>query len=150
MWKTSTDERLVNWQKFREDLGELPLSTALKNTAELWSRAPFKTYFLDPLHPETWPDPWKLVTERHYCDIARCLGMVYTIYFTKHRTNVLPEIRIYQDINACKLYVLLSINDGQYILNWVPEEIVNINIVEENQLQLLYQYSGADLKLEKY
>jgi len=41
-------------------------------------------------------------------------------------------------------------DQGKYILNYWPYEIVNTEQVEENQLQLLYRYTTTDLQLEKY
>jgi hypothetical protein len=45
---------------------------------------------------------------------------------------------------------MVWLDDGKYILNYWPYEIVNTKQVEEKQLQLLYQYSSTDLQLEKY
>lgn len=150
MWKLSIDDRLAYWKKFRQNLNSLSLDEALKETAELWTTSPCSPYYLDLDNPKNWPNPWELLTENHYCDIARCLGIVYTIYFTNHCKNIDLEIRIYQDIDACRLYSLVWVNQGKYILNWSTEEIVNTNTIEEKQLQLLYQYSSTDLVLEKY
>jgi hypothetical protein len=42
------------------------------------------------------------------------------------------------------------VDQGKYIINYWPYEIVNTKQLEETQLTLLYQYSSTDLALEKY
>ena len=150
MWKASIDERLVKWQKLRNHISSLPLDKALEEVAEIWAQAPFKTYFLNFENSKEWPDPWSLIIEPRFCDIAKCLGIIYTIYFTSYRNTIELELRIYQDTNKCQLYALVFVNSGQYILNYYSGEIVNIQQIQEKKLQLIYQYTIADLELEKY
>lgn len=115
----------------------------------MWSTAPFVTYYLAPDRPEEWPDPWTLLAENYYCDIAKALGILYTIYFTSHKT-VDMEIRIYYDFKNKERYNVVWLDNGKYILNYWPYEIVNTQLIEEKQLQMLYRYSSKDLQLEKY
>lgn len=150
MWKTSIDERLSKWHGFRLSLNSLPLDQALKHTAELWADAPYRAYYLDPMDHSKWPDPWELITQRQFCELARCLGIIYTIYFTEHNKTITPEIRLYQDVAACRLYSIVWVNDGEYILNLTSGEVVNIKQIEESQLQFLQSYSTSQLSLEKY
>ena len=97
----------------------------------------------------SWPDPWELLNNHAYCDVAKALGIVYTIYFTGHK-NLKPEIRVYYDPDSKDRYTVAWLAQGKYILNFYPYAIVNTDEVEEMQLQLLYQYSSTDLQLEKY
>jgi hypothetical protein len=66
-----------------------------------------------------WPDPWQLLTNNGYCDLARALGIVYTIMLTENLnyTN-LKIIQIKEDN-------LVLVDDGKYILNWAPGEMLN-------------------------
>lgn len=115
----------------------------------MWSTAPYVTYYLAPDNPQSWPDPWTLLAENYYCDLAKSLGMLYTIYFTSHKaTNM--ELRVYYDYNDKNRYNVLWLEGGKYILNYWPFEIVNKEQIEEKQLHLLYQYSSTDLALDKY
>ena len=149
MWKSSIDDRLTKWKQFRKKLDTMSLDEALLCTAELWHTAPYKTFYLDPTSTIDWPNPWELISENYYCDIAKCLGIIYTIYFTNHCNNLVPEIRLYQDVNASQLYSLAWFNDGKYILNWDSGKVVNIEQVEE-ELKLICCYNSNDLILEKY
>jgi hypothetical protein len=89
------------------------------------------------------------LAENYYCDIAKALGIVYTIYFTGHK-NLNPEIRVYYDAETKERSNVAWLAGGKYILNFYPYAIVNTSEVEKMQLQLLYQYSSTDLQLEKY
>ena len=148
-WNLRINDRLTQWKDFRHQLDRLPLESAVVELNNMWSTAPFITYNLDPSDPKSWPDPWTLLAENYWCDVAKALGIVYTIYFTHHR-NTPMEIRVYYDYKDKQRYTLAWIDHGKYILNYWPYEIVNTKQVEEKQLQLLYQYSSTDLALEKY
>jgi hypothetical protein len=148
-WNLRVNDRLAEWKDFRHKLSDLPLSKAIIELNQLWSTAPFVTYYLDPSNPKTWPDPWTLLAENYYCDVAKSLGMLYTIYFTSHKT-VNTELRIYYDFKDKNRYNVVWFDGGKYILNYYPFEIVNTKQIEETKLDLLYQYSSKDLQLEKY
>lgn len=150
MWTLNSNARLARWRAIRQNLSKIELEPALLQTAEIWATSPFMVFYLDPSSLSKWPDPWELLVENYYCDIARCLGIVYTIYFTEHKSELTPEIRIYQDLKQRVLYSLVWFNEGKYILNWGPGEIVNKEHIEEKQLQLLYRYTSEDLKLDSY
>jgi hypothetical protein len=148
-WNLRVNDRLAEWKDFRHELSDLPLADALEELNQLWSTAPFVTYYLDPSEPHSWPDPWTLLAENYYCDVAKSLGIVYTIYFTSHKSVDL-EIRTYYDYKDKNRYNIVWIDQGKYILNYWPYEIVNTQQIEEQKLDLLYKYSSKDLQLDKY
>jgi hypothetical protein len=146
MFKLPSDERLARWRDFRKSLNALPFESALQSLVDFWSRCPFSPYYLDPAHPENWPDPWTLIEENYYCDLAKALGMLYTIKFTDHSPEV--EIRVYYDPETKYNYNLVWISNGKYVLNLIEGEIVNKTHVEKN-LKLKIEY-GKELKLNSY
>jgi len=148
-WNLRVNERLAQWKDFRRNLDQLPIEQAVEQLNQFWSRAPGIGYYLAPDNTTDWPDPWTLLAENYYCDIAKALGIVYTIYFTGHK-NLNPEIRVYYDPETKERSNVAWLADGKYILNFYPYAIVNTSEVEKMQLQLLYQYSSTDLQLEKY
>lgn len=148
-WNLRVNERLTCWKNFRYELGLLPLGEAVTKLNNLWSTAPYVTYYLAPDQPNTWPDPWTLITENYYCDLAKALGSMYTIYFTSHK-NVNLEIHIYHDCETNERSNVLYIDNGNYIINYWPFEIVNTIHIAEKKLKLLYRYTSNDLALEKY
>jgi len=148
-WNLRVNDRLAQWKDFRHELDRLPLESAVTELNLMWSTAPFINYNLDASDPTNWPDPWALLAENYWCDVAKALGIIYTIYFTHHR-NTPIELRVYYDYKDKQRYTVAWLEDGKYILNYWPYEIVNTKQIEETQLHLLYQYSTKDLQLEKY
>lgn len=148
-WNLRVNDRLSQWKDFRGEISRLPIEKAIEELTTLWSTAPFVTYYLEPSDPKKWPDPWTLLAENYYCDVAKSLGMLYTIYFSSHK-HIPMEIRIYYDYNDKTRYSVLWLDDGKYIINYWPYETVNTKQIEEKQLTLLYQYSITDLALEKF
>jgi hypothetical protein len=148
-WNLRVNDRLTQWKDFRCELDRLPLESAVIELNDMWSTAPLVTYHLTPDDPKNWPDPWTLLAENYWCDVAKALGIIYTIYFTGHK-SLDTELRIYYDYESKERYSVAWLFQGKYILNFYPYTIVNTNEVEEMQLQLLYRYSSTDLQLEKY
>lgn len=148
-WNLRVSDRLTQWKHFRHKISDLPINQAVVEVSSLWSTAPFVTYYLSPDNFNSWPDPWKLLAENYYCDVAKALGMLYTIYFTSHKSTDM-EIRICYDYETKDRYNLLYVEQGKYILNYWPHETVNKEQVEKKTLQTLYRYSSSDLQLEKY
>ena len=148
-WNLRVNDRLTQWKDFRHKISNMPYEKAVVELNNLWSTAPFVTFYLSPDSPETWPDPWTLIAENYYCDVAKALGIIYTIYFTGHKCDN-AEMRIYYDYHTKTRYNVAWLKQGKYILNFYPYEIVNTEQIEKMQLQLLYQYTIKDLQLEKY
>lgn len=147
MFKLHADERLTRWRSFRKSIDNQSLDDAVTATAQFWAHCPFSPYYLDAAKPETWPDPWTLITENWYCDVAKALGMLYTIKYTKHNPAV--ELRIYHDAATNYDYNLAWIDDGKYVLNMADEEVVNKTQIKEEWI-LKRSFQSADLKLDNY
>lgn len=150
MWNLRPEERLREWRQFRENIGTKDLESALKDTSRLWSYAPYVTHYLCADLPEEWPDPWTLVHENMYCDLAKSLGMFYTVYLCAHYTSMENlELRVYRHITTRDIVNTVWVNDGKYILNLVFDSVVNKTSVDENY-ELRYRYTVADLNLDLY
>lgn len=147
MWKLNSDERLSRWRAFRKSLNALPLEEAVASVAEFWTSCPFTPYYLDPDKPDTWPNPWTLVEENYWCELAKAVGMLYTIKLTEHSPEV--EIRVYYDPESRVNYNLVWIDKGKYVLNMNDGEVLNKTHIAE-QLELRYTYGEEELKLNSY
>lgn len=149
MFKLSTSDRLYRWKSFRQNLNKLTLEEAIAATQELWASCPFCPFYLEPEDRTQWPDPWQLVEENVYCDLAKCLGIVYTLHLTSHRDALDPEIRIYYDPKTRYSYHIAYLCQGKYVLNLIEDEIVNKTQINQ-ELKLKYRFTAIDLKLEQY
>ena len=147
MFQLKAEDRLRSWREFRISIGVLPLEVALVQTAQLWNHAPFTPYHLEHF-PESWPDPWTLIEENYYCDIAKCLGIVYTVTLSQHKINLNTEVRVYQDETGHE-YNLAWFDKGKYILNLIDNEVVNIEQFDKT-LKLKKRFSETELRLDSY
>jgi len=149
MWKLQPGDRLDHWKRFRQRLNSLPLEEALVDCAGFWQDAPFTPFYLDYLNTELWPDPWELIYENYYCDLAIALGIVYTLHLCEHSSALDLGIRVYQDPETKYQYNLAWINQGKYVLNFISREVVNRTQVPD-KLKLLAEFTSQDLKLDNY
>jgi len=151
MWNLRPEERLREWRSFRREIGQLPVESAIQQTVQLWSYAPYVTHYLCADLVEDWPEPWTLVHENYYCDLAKALGMLYTLYLCDHWNNSIKqlELRVYKNTDNQDVVNVVWINRGKYILNLMFDTVVNKNLVDE-KYQLKYKYDVNDLKLDLY
>lgn len=146
MWTLTPSERLRFWYDFRQQLNTVTKIEAIQSTTSLWSFAPFVKHYLHHSDLTNWPDPWELIYENRYCDLAKCLGMFYTLHLSNHRPYL--EIRVYQDILTKEQYNLVWIDKGKYVLNYVFNEVVNKEHIEKN-MQLIKIITVDDLNMKK-
>lgn len=149
MFKSNPAERINLWRNFRLELDSMQLDSALDATQNFWQKCPFVPFYLEVLNPKSWPNPWDLIVENHYCDVAKALGIVYTLHLTSHRNTLNPEIRIYHDTNTRHMYHIAYFCQGKYVLNLIEGEIVNKEHINQ-ELKLKYCYTADDLQLKQY
>jgi hypothetical protein len=146
MWNLFPYERLRSWHDFRKLIGDKSLDQAVKETQHLWSFAPYQTYYLTTDQIENWPNPWELIYENHYCDLAKALGIVYTLYLSDHKPNL--EIRVYNEPSTNEQYNLVFVEQGKYVLNYIHDEVVNKTQINK-QLKLKKVVTSIELGLNK-
>lgn len=78
-------ERLTEWRRLRNQLetDDSPFQTVLST----WSRAPLVNSYIDPDQPHQWPDPWHLILDDRYDNLALTLGIMYTLKLTQRFMN---------------------------------------------------------------
>jgi hypothetical protein len=108
------NDRLTAWKEFRERL-EVS-STPMEDVAILWSRAPFVSPYLNPQNPAEWPDPWHLIADGRFDELAIVIGMLYTIKLTQRFMNSNLEIHTSTPPNETEARYILIV-DKQYVLN---------------------------------
>lgn len=146
MWKLSSEERLSKWRDFRKTLDSQTLEDAIQNSYELWKKCPFSPYYLDIATPNNWPTPWQLLIDNYYCDIAKCLGIIYTVYLTKHLNACEPELRQYVDTETKTIYTVASFCDGKYIANFSDDDLVSASDIPTT-FTLIKSLNSNDLNL---
>lgn len=120
MWPSTFEARLESWHLLRQKSQNLNLELTLANINAWWFEVPWRPYYLHWDDQTIWPDPWQLLSDNIYCEIARGLGIVYTIRLLDRA-----------DFNSVELVLtdmghnLVLIDESKYILNWEPNSIVN-------------------------
>jgi hypothetical protein len=121
MWPVDYRVRLNQWISLRHESAELGIDLSLLKINNWWQRTPWRPYYLHWDDHPTWPGPWDLLADDIYCGLARALGIVYTLLLIDHEK--VDEILL-ADTNEGNLVL---VNQGKYILNWAPEEMLNIH-----------------------
>ena len=120
MWHKDFAGRLGAWADLRKEVQSMPLEEALQTINTWWYQAPWTGYYLHWDDMLKWPDPWQLLSDNIYCDVARGLGILYTITFLDHKDLLSVEMVLTEDNRN-----LVLVNKEKYTLNWDKTIIVN-------------------------
>jgi hypothetical protein len=121
MWPKTFAERLESWTQLRQQATTADPESALTLINAWWFQTPWRAYHLHWDDQPSWPDPWELLSDNLYCPLARGLGILYTITLLDRKDlqdSVLAEIGSDN---------LVLVQDKKYILNWDPEQVLNIS-----------------------
>ena len=121
MWCLTFEQRLAAWNSLRERVRDLPAADALKEINSWWQQTPWRAYHLHWDDRVDWPDPWQLLSDNIYCDLARGLGILYTITLLD-RADLQDSALVESDQGN-----LVLVEQGKYILNWDSQQVLNIN-----------------------
>ena len=119
-WLATFDARLASWTQLRDHCQNLPLESALAAINAWWFGTPWRPYYLHWDDQPSWPDPWQLLSDNVYCDLARGLGIVYTISMLDRADMADATLVLTEDDGN-----LVQVAKEKYILNWKAEDIVN-------------------------
>ena len=135
MWNLDTQARLSAWFEFRQKISVLSIEEAVDMTNELWKTAPISNQCYAVDQPSEWPDPWQLVVDNIYDDIAKALGMLYTI--TLSHKEISGEIRCYRDRKLSHDFNLAWLEHGKYVLNYDLGVRVNTELEQISQASII-------------
>jgi hypothetical protein len=128
-------DRLTEWKKFRCALETDP--EPLVRVIELWARAPLVNRYLDQTDPESWPDPWRLILDGKFDDIAICLGMLYTLQLTDRFSRENFKIYTIKNLDANTGFCV-SVAD-RWFLNLHYGQISDIKEFHRHETNMLYE-----------
>ena len=120
MWPVTFDNRLQAWVELRSRCQILDLENSLTAINQWWFNTPWQPYYLHWDDQADWPDPWQLLSDNVYCDLARSLGIVYTISLLERADMADAELVLAEDGSN-----LVLVAKEKYILNWNRDTIVN-------------------------
>ena len=135
MWPKTFDQRLGAWYSLRQSVLHLPVPEALIQINAWWYLSPWRPYYLHWDDQANWPDPWQLLNDNTYCDVAKGLGILYTITMLER-----------QDISTATLvqtdsgHNLVLVDNEKYILNWDRDTVLNNNLT----IKIIRQYQQSE------
>jgi hypothetical protein len=141
MWPVKFEQRLIAWNQLRTSSKNLPIDQALANINSWWNDTPWRAYHLHWDDRLTWPDPWELLSDNIYCDIARGLGILYTIAMLDR--DDLEDVTF----AATDQGNLVLVDSGKYILNWGLELRLNTNL---EQIKITNFVTKNEIKKQLY
>ena len=121
MWPATFEQRLHAWGVLRETVQHASVEQLLADINTWWFHAPWRAYHLHWDDQDVWPDPWELLSDNIYCDLARGLGILYTITLLD-RQDLQDSVLAESDQGN-----LVLVQDKKYILNWDSQQVLNIN-----------------------
>lgn len=139
MWCSTFEQRLAAWNTLRDRVRILPKPDALAEINSWWQQTPWRAYHLHWDDRVDWPDPWQLLSDNIYCDLARGLGILYTITVLD-RDDLQDAVLVDSDQGN-----LVLVEDGKYILNWDQSLGLNINL-QQNK----HHIAQSDVKQQLY
>ena len=121
IFQSSYEARLQDWFQLRKSVINLPIEQQCITIDEWWQHAPLVNHHLHPYDMENWPDPWELLSENTYCEVARALGMCYTLMLIgiKDIELVLATNETAEDV------VLVLVDNAKYIMNYWPNTVIS-------------------------
>jgi hypothetical protein len=131
MWQTNFGDRLADWNQLRTQCQTGSVDSVLQNINIWWFAVPWRPYYLHWDDQPNWPDPWQLLSDNHYCDLARALGILYTITLL-NRADLGDATLVLTDQGDN----LVLVSKSKYILNWDRDTIVNTNLEVNIKKQL--------------
>lgn len=113
--------RLQAWYEFRNKIKNKSVSEKCIETDNFWQKCPIVNHYLHTDYVTDWPDPWVLLSENMYCNVAKALGICYTLLLTG-----VNDIKMVQAIdNNNEEVILVLVDNAKYILNYWPNTVVN-------------------------
>lgn len=136
MWPATTELRFMEWRRLRDNLAHQSTPDALGLVNDWWFQAPMVNCSISWHDQESWPGPWQLLVQDGWCDLARCLGITYTLMMSSSN-------QLHIEIVETDLTNLVLVESGKYILNWCPGQVLNI---ESRDVSALRRISSTQLQ----
>ena len=115
------EARLKAWHLLRQELVGQDIKIICSQTDNFWQKCPIVNHYLHTDYVTDWPDPWVLLSENMYCNVAKALGICYTLLLTG-----VNDIKMVQAIdNNNEEVILVLVDNAKYILNYWPNTVVN-------------------------
>ncbi len=122
VFQLNYEARLSDWYDLRVRLEDSSLEEKCVEIDKWWQKAPLVTHHLHILDSENWPDPWQLLVENTYDEVARALGMCYTLLLLGENNMEIAEAT---DETGNDVVIVL-VDNAKYVMNYYPNMVLSI------------------------
>ena len=126
VFQLNYESRLKSWYDLRKSLEDKDVETSCLAIDNWWQFVPLVNHYLHPNDIDNWPGPWELLVENNYCQIARGLGMIYTLNLVGIKDI---DFCIAIDDNS-EEYSLVMVNSAKYICNYHPNTVISNSLTD--------------------
>ena len=123
VFQQNYESRLSRWRTVREEIKDSDIAKKCVEIDKFWQQVPVVNHYLHTRDVSSWPGPWDLLVENTYCDVARALGICYTLYLSGVEDVEMVEAIDMQGNEV----VLVLVDDAKYVLNYWPDTVLNIS-----------------------
>lgn len=121
VFQLNYETRLSSWYELRVQLEDSTIIDKCIAVDKWWQRAPLVIHHLHPQDTENWPDPWQLLVENTYCEVARALGICYTLLLLG-----VDDIKIAEATDKMgNDVVVVLVDNAKYVLNYYPDTVLS-------------------------
>jgi len=121
VFQLNYEARLKSWYDLRKSLEDSDIKTSCLAIDNWWQKTPLVNHYLHPHDIDNWPEPWELLVENNYCQIARGLGIVYTLQLVGIK-DIDFCLAIDDNSEEC---ALVMVDNAKYILNYYPNTVIS-------------------------
>ncbi len=122
VFQLNYESRLKSWYDLRKSLENADIETKCVEIDKWWQSAPLVNHHLHPQEISTWPDAWVLLADNVYCNLARGMGMIYTLLLLGV-TDI--DFCLATDDNSEDVALVL-VDNAKYVMNYWPGMVLNI------------------------
>jgi hypothetical protein len=142
VFQLTYETRLSDWYDLRVRLEDSSIEEKCVEIDKWWQRAPLVTHHLHLLDSENWPDPWQLLVENTYCEVARALGICYTLLLLEENNVEIAEAtdKMGDDV------VLVLVDNAKYLLNYYPNTVLS-NTLEDFTIRRTVSLDNIKIKI---
>ena len=133
VFQLNYDSRLKSWYELRKSIEKADVATKCVEIDKWWQHAPLVTHYLHPKDKQAWPGPWDLLVDNQYCNIARGLGMIYTLLLSGIEDI---DFCIALDDNSEEVAIVI-VDRAKYVMNYWPNMVLNINLQDFKVVQTI-------------
>jgi hypothetical protein len=142
IFQLSYEARLKSWYDLRRLIEDKDTAIKCLEIDKWWQSAPLIPHHLHPQDISNWPNPWELLSENIYCEVARALGMCYTLLLI----GVTDFKLVLAKNETAEEVVLVLVDNAKYILNYWPNTVISNNL---KQFKILAELDIEQKIIEK-